>query len=398
MSPMQTANLPARRVLVYRREILPLSETFVLAQVRGLRRYQPHLFGMHRVTGLSLDGVPVHTLGNGKLGRAQELLFRYCGHAPSLLRTGRKLGPALIHAHFAFDGSECLPLAESLRVPLMVTLYGWDVTTTDDALRETWSGRKFLLVRPELQKKASMFLCVSNFIRQQALKQGYPAEKLVVHHLGVDTTKLVPAPVRMREPIVLFVARLVEKKGLTYLLRALGARGRTGDEVTLVVIGDGPLRLQHEKEAAQLGVKCNFLGGQPNHVVHDWMRRAQVLALPSVRAKSGDREGLGVVLCEAFALGLPVVAFDSGGIGDAVREGCGLLAHEGDSEDLARQLMLLLENEDLRAKLAANARRHAVQNFDLAKQTEMLEQLYDRVAGDEAELQAARTFSLAGAR
>jgi colanic acid/amylovoran biosynthesis glycosyltransferase len=285
-----------------------------------------------------------------------------------------------------------------LHAPLVVTLYGWDVTTIDDALRKTWSGRRFLSLRPELQKQAAMFLCVSNFIRQQALKQGYPAEKLVVHHLGVDTTELVPAVVPIREPIVLFVARLVEKKGLTYLLRALAARDRNVVEVTLVVIGDGPLRVQHEKEAAQLGVKCSFLGAQPNRVVHDWMRRAQVLALPSVRAKSGDREGLGVVLCEAFALGLPVVAFDSGGIGDAVREGCGLLAHEGDSEDLTRQLTRLLENQDLRAQLAANARRNAVQNFDLAKQTEKLEQLYDRVAGNEADLPTGRTFSLAGAR
>jgi len=332
------------------------------------------------------------------LGRVRELMFRYTGHGPSLLRAGRKLGPSLIHAHFAFDGGDCLPLAESLQAPLIVTLYGWDVTTTDDALRKTWSGRRFLALRPRLQKTASMFLCVSNFIREQALKQGYPAEKLVVHHLGVDTTRLVPAPVQMREPIVLFVARLVEKKGLTYLLRAMAARGGGGDQVTLVVIGEGPLRVQHEKEAAQLGVKCSFLGAQPNHVVHDWMRRAQVLALPSVRAKSGDREGLGVVLCEAFALGLPTVAFDSGGIQDAIREGCGLLAQEGDFEDLARKLTLLLEDQGLRGEMAENARRNAVQNFDLAKQTEKLEQLYDRVTGDEAKLQTGRTVSLAGAR
>lgn len=395
---METANMPNHRVVVYRREILRLSETFILAQVRALRIYQPHLFGLRRVTGLALDGVPVHTLGNGKLGRIQELLFRYCGHGPSLLRAGRRLGPSLIHSHFAFDGAECLPLAEACKVPLIVTLHGWDVTMTDETLRNTRSGRRFLSLRPRLQKTASMFLCVSNFIRQQALKKGYPAEKLVVHYIGVDTTKLVPAPVQGREPIVLFVGRLVEKKGLTYLLRAMAARRRAGDEVTLVVIGDGPLRVQHEKEAGQLGVKCSFLGAQPNHVVHDWMRRAQALALPSVRAGSGDREGLGMVLCEAFALGLPTVAFDSGGIRDAIREGCGLLAHEGDAQDLARQLTLLLSNDGLRGKLAANARRHAVQNFDLAKQTEKLEQLYDRVAAREKLPSIAREFSSVGAR
>jgi glycosyltransferase involved in cell wall biosynthesis len=128
------------------------------------------------------------------------------------------------------------------------------------------------------------------------------------------------------------------------------------------------------------------------------MRRARVLALPSIRAKSGDREGLGIVLCEAFALGLPTVAFDSGGIRDAIREGCGLLAAEGDSQDLARQLTLLLSNDRLRGNVAANARRHAVQNFDLAQQTEKLEQLYARIAEGEAKPRTGRTFSLVGAR
>jgi glycosyltransferase involved in cell wall biosynthesis len=243
-----------------------------------------------------------------------------------------------------------------------------------------------------------MFLCVSNFIRQQALKQGYPAEKLVVHYIGVDTTRLVPAPVPAREPIVLFVARLVEKKGLTYLLRAMAARGTAGDAVTLVVIGDGPLRAQDEKEAAQLGVKCNFLGAQPNHVVHDWMRRAQVLALPSVRAKTGDCEGLPTVLFEAFALGLPVIGFTSAGIPEAVSKGCGLLAAEGDFHDLARQLTLLLDSEGLRSRVAVNARRKVVQDFDLTKQTEKLELLYDRVADRGKTPSIAQEFFLAGAR
>jgi glycosyltransferase involved in cell wall biosynthesis len=74
------------------------------------------------------------------------------------------------------------------------------------------------------------------------------------------------------------------------------------------------------------------------------------------------------------------------------------LAHEGDAEELARQLTLLLENEGCRAEVAANARRRAVQNFDLAKQTEKLEQLYDRVAERGKAPRTAREFSLAVAR
>jgi glycosyltransferase involved in cell wall biosynthesis len=381
--------------MVYRRDVLPLSETFILAQIRALRRYRPHLFGLRLAQGLDLGGLPVHTLGAARLGRMREIIFRYAGCSPSLLEAARECRPALIHAHFAMDGADCLPIVESLNIPLVVTLHGWDVTVSDRTFKRTLSGRRFLSLRRRLQQRASVFLCVSKFIQQQALKKGFPAEKLLVHYTGVDTAALAPPPPPAPagfaenddallspcapEKIVLFVGRLVEKKGLSFLLRAMAGSGLAGAPVRLVVIGDGPVRRRRESEAARCGVRCEFLGVRPNSTVHDWMRRAYVLAVPSVQAKSGDREGLPTVVLEAFALGLPVVAFASAGIPEAVSSNCGLLAPEGDFERLGVQLRLMLENEDLRNRLAAGARQCAVQNFDLAAQTERLEQIYDRV-------------------
>ena len=137
-------------------------------------------------------------------------------------------------------------------------------------------------------------------------------------------------------------------------------------------------------------MNCTFLGAQPNHVVHDWMRRANVLAVPSVRAKSGDSEGLPTVIFEAFALGLPVVGFASAGIPEAASASCGRLSKEGDVEELSHQLNLIRRDALLRESLSEGARRSAVQNFDLRKQTEKLERFYDQVAAREC------AFSLAG--
>ena len=77
-----------------------------------------------------------------------------------------------------------------------------------------------------LQKKAALFLCVSNFIREQAMNGEFRPEKLVVHHLGIDAAKLVPEAGQGREPVVLLVGRLAEKKGLDDLLRAMGRNAR----------------------------------------------------------------------------------------------------------------------------------------------------------------------------
>lgn len=387
-----------RRVMIYRREVLGLSETFILAQARAMSKYRPHLFGPKPVDGLDLDGLPAYTLGHGRLSRVQELMFRYGGWGPSLMKAARERRFSLIHAHFAPDGAECLPLAERLRVPLIVTLHGWDVTITDDVLRQSRSGRKYLSLRRRLQEKASAFICVSRFIRDQALKKGFPAERLVVHYIGVDTGTLAPREHQQREPIVLFVGRLVEKKGLTHLLRAMASGHDVGTDVKLVVIGDGVLRKQHEKEARQLGVDCTFLGAQPNHVVHDWMRRAQVLAVPSVRAKSGDGEGLPITVYEAFALGLPVVGFASAGIPEAVSAATGLLAAEGNVPELAACIHLLARDSSLRGRLSAGARQCAVQNFDLTKQTAKLERFYDDVLNEKTEPGTGVPLSLASVR
>lgn len=364
------------RVIVYRSEILPAAETFILAQVRALRRFEPHLIGIRPVTGLALDGLPVELLEGGQI---RELAFRYAGYSPRLVKVGRKCGAALIHAHFAIDGAECLPLAEKLNLPLLVTLHGYDVTTTDEAFLETRRGHRFLARRARLQKKAALFLCVSNFIREQAIERGFPPEKLVVHHLGIDAAKLVPEAGQGREPVVLLVGRLAEKKGLDDLLRAMAAARANCPAAKLVVIGDGPLRAQLEAEAAELGLPCEFLGAQPHEVVHHWMRRSQVLAVPGARAYSSDCEGLGTVLCEALALGLAAVGFASGAFPDFVAEGCGLSAKEGDVGGLASQLTLALANDNLRTRLTAQARRHVARNFDLARQTEKLEEIYEYI-------------------
>ena len=364
-----------RPVAIYRSEWLPISETFILSQLRSLTRHQPHLFGLRTVRGISLDDFSCTTLNS----RVSQLAFRYLSHGPSFKRAVNRISPVLLHTHFAIDGTESLALTGNSRIPQIVTLHGYDVTTDDQVFQRSWTGRTYLSRRTKLYKSTAVFLCISEFIRKKAIERGFPAHKLQVHYIGVDTDRLKPGEID-RHGGVLFVGRLVEKKGLSFLLRAMDLVRRSFGAVELTVIGDGPLRGEYEAQARSLQIPCRFLGPKSHDQVLAEMSQAKIFCVPSVRAKSGDSEGLGIVFLEAQACGLPVVSFDHGGISEVVCNGeTGLLAQEGNHQALADRIALLLQNDDLRRRLAHAARRNVVENFNLRKQTAKLELLYDNI-------------------
>ena len=201
-----------------------------------------------------------------------------------------------------------------------------------------------------------------------------------MHYIGIDRQHFQPRMDQVREPLVLFVGRLVEKKGGEYLVRAMAAVQRQLPNVQLVLIGDGPLRSHLQSLARQLTVRTQFLGKQSPDQVRHWMNRAQVFCGPSIIARSGDAEGFGMVFAEAQAMGLPVASFATGGIPEAVIHGeTGLLAPEKDTEQLAKNLMRLLEDTELRQRFALAGQAHVATKFDLKKNTRQLETIYDDV-------------------
>jgi colanic acid/amylovoran biosynthesis glycosyltransferase len=129
-------------------------------------------------------------------------------------------------------------------------------------------------------------------------------------------------------------------------------------------------------------VKAQFLGTLAPDAVIPWMRRASLLAAPSVTAQDGDAEGLPNVVVEAAASGLPVVATHHSGIPEAVEEGrTGFLVPEGDAEALGARIGALLDSADLRREMGFAARALATERFDRVRLTERLEAIYDEVAG-----------------
>jgi colanic acid/amylovoran biosynthesis glycosyltransferase len=368
-------------LFIYRNSLLPSSETFILAQGESLSDFRSIYVGLRRVPGLEMPQDRCVLLAAGRFPRLKSAQLKLSRASASDVTRLRAFRPNLVHAHFGMDAVNAMTLAKALDIPLVATFHGWDATVRDEILRcQSIALNLYIKRRPRLGRFASRVLCVSEFIRQQVLKKGFPPDKTIVHYTGIDLTKFVPDLSLRREPIVLFVGRLVEKKGCEYLIRAMQVVQSNVKEAKLVVIGDGVLRKSLELQAQATLRSCRFLGGCSAEVIRQWMNRASVFSTPSIVADSGDAEGFGMVFAEAQAMGLPVASFATGGVPEAVEHGVtGLLAPERDTNALANNIVRLLTDNSMWRRFSAAGQERVKKLFNLEKQTPKLEQVYCEV-------------------
>ncbi len=361
-------------VIIYRDTLLPASERFVYDQAEALRTFTPIYAGLRCRAGITLPAERQHVLCSDGIQRAR---FKFFGPTSRQREVLAKCAPALLHAHFAEDACDVIKLARRLNIPLVVSLHGYDVTTHDDHL-----NRLYLIRRSRLWRAASRFICVSGFIKARALVKGVPGERAVIHYTGTDTEWFCPDPAVPREPVVLFVGRLVASKGCEYLIRAMARVQAILPKTRLVIIGDGILRRELEALASSMLTNVRFLGVQPVGVVKEWMNRATVFSVPSVTDEAGRAEGFGMVFTEAQAMGLPVVSSRVGGIPEAVAdEQTGFLVPERDSEAISARILDLLGNRDLWVSFSEAGRSRVERRFNAKKQSLLLEaQYYDVLA------------------
>jgi glycosyltransferase involved in cell wall biosynthesis len=363
-------------VLIFRRELLRRSETFIANQARALERHVPHLAGTRRVEVAPEDfGVAATTVLPSRFAKAAEFGLL---HGVTTREFGRRLRDAdLVHAHFGPDAALLVPLLtrEPLRAaPFVATFHGFDATDSDDALRA--HGRiaaRFVAARPAMFRRADTIIAVSEFVRTRLISAGADPRKVIVHYIGIDTGFFwAPARSEAPPPSVLFLGRLHDKKGPADLLRALGRLGARGLDVRCTLAGTGVEEPALRRLAAELRIEVRFVGAFDAARARELLHEARVLCVPS------RSEGFGLVFLEAQACGVPVVSYRTGGIPEAVAEGeTGLLATERDIEGLAELVQTLLVDDDLWLRMSACGRRRTVERFDLGRRTAALEDIYD---------------------
>jgi len=375
----------APSVLVFREDFLALSETFVRDHLLELPRYRVAALArsLNHPT-LSVPGVPVHLLrARSVIGRAGQFTGYRLGFADSRLVTAaarevlRTLRPDVLHAHFGPDAALVSVAAARAGVPLVATFHGYDVTQDHDSLRGGRTANTLLVDDwAAVVGRLAAVITVSSFLRDRLVDRGVPADKISVIACGVDTAAIPWSPPVVGGPVV-FVGRLVEKKGLADLLDAVARLDR---RPRIEVVGDGPLRAQLEARARRLGVDATFLGSLPTPRVVEAIRSAAVVAMPSRTASSGDTEGLPVVSLEASAVGRPVIGYRHAGMPEAVLDGStGVLVAEGDVDALGRALGRALDDPDGLLRMSRAARAHVQSRFDRADLLARVADVYDRV-------------------
>ena len=371
------------RVIVFAERVLPSTQTFIPAQANQLKHFSPVYAGLLPAQkSFDLQAEPILLRAErSPASRLARELYRWIGVGPNYHARLRNVGGKLIHAHFAEGGSPALFLSKELNIPLILQLHGGAELMTDANLRRAWFEWPFLAHRRGIWKRASAFLCASGYVRDLALKAGFPAGKLHVHLAALDCATFKPkSPVTEKDPnMVLFVGRLIPYKGCDYLLRAMQIVQQKRPGSRLVVIGDGGSRANLQELASTLKVSCEFLGELKPAEVRSWLDKARVFCAPSVTLEDGQSEAFGIVFLEAQAMGVPVVSFRHGGIPETMQEGItGLLAPEKDVNGLAEQLLRYLGDDVFWSDSREAAMRWVKNNFDPALQAAKLEEIYIR--------------------
>ncbi len=288
---------------------------------------------------------------------APELEKRHVGH---------------LHAHFTINAATmALVLARLLDISFSFTAH--NIFFTDRVLLK-------------LKVRESRFIIAISEFSKQFLDRLAPGgqDKMHVVHCGVSPEDFAPnARPENQVPLLLFVAQLAERKGAQVLIEACKILAERGIPFQCIIVGGGAeqevLRLKQLVESCALKGAVELAGSVPQERLKGYLGRADVFVLPCITASNGDMDGVPVSLMEAMAMGIPTVSTYVSGIPELIEnEESGLLVPEKDPDALADALQRLLQDGDLRERLARNGRRQVQAEFNIHRNVAQMADLFQR--------------------
>ncbi|MBP1990983.1 glycosyltransferase [Paenibacillus eucommiae] len=340
-----------------------------------MKRYKPYIFcGKQRNT----NSFPCE---NVRIDHGHHQLNR-------LLRKGFF---QLIHARFGTSGIRMLPLKEKWSVPLVTSFHGCDSPGTDRMRKHKKSLQRLFAI-------GECFTVPCQAMKRELMKHGCPEDKITVQYSGIDLDQFTYKERSFPEegPLnIIYVGRMVEKKGAELLLKAFQRLQQTIPQARLTLVGEGALKNKLQKLSKKLRIDkhVEFKGALSHQEVVKQLERSHIFCLPSMEDRTGNQEGIPNAIKEAMACGLPVVSTFHSGIPELIEDGrTGHLVAEKDVNGLVRKLIDLIRQPETWSELGRNARAKIEADFNRNVQTEKLERLFDHVIQEHEKKESERPF------
>lgn len=292
--------------------------------------------------------------------------------------------PDLVHAHMALPaGYATARWATAWKLPMVLTLHGLDITQYPQA------HARLRLQATAAISRADRVLCVSDHVRNAARAHTTMTEKLRTHRIGVDTEVFrfqaagrkrirLDLDIPMDAKVMSFIGRIDEKKGVIRTAELFERLAIVHPDLLAMFVGDGPAlsRLRAYVTECGLGGRARFIPAQPHRSVADYLSATDVLLLPS------HEEGLGLILLEAQAVGIPVVAYQTSGIVEAIKNGTGgILVTPDDLTGLRDAVDGLISGTVDNRAMGTKGRDWIKANHCAIKQTQVLVDIYAEIVG-----------------
>lgn len=284
-----------------------------------------------------------------------------------------RCGYTIMHAHFADLATEAaMMLARLTGIPFSFSAHAYDIY-----IDPRWMRRKV--------REAKFVLTCTEYNRQYMLEHLIRSEDgpLYRQYHGLDVTKFQPSerPARKKgdEMTLLSIGRMVEKKGMIYLVRACALLADRGVNFRLIMVGEGPLRKELEACVREMGLqdRATFPGALRHEQLVPVYQESDCYVLPCVVLPNGDRDGIPNTIAEAMCMEVPVVSTRISGIPEFLRDGeTGLAVDEHSAPAVAEAVTRLYEDPELAGRLAKAAHAQILDEFDVAKNSMMLVRLF----------------------
>ncbi len=344
--------------------------------MEGVKIYRHQYFIPESMQKLSYGpGIPTNI--NKSILSAIQMPFFIISQILLSRKIAGKIKPDIVHAHWGFPQGLSAKLTG---LPYVINFYGG----------ELFPAKKFhmMWMLNYVVNKSCRSFTVTNYYVELMQKIGIK-RKVEAIPLGVDVKTFYPDKkgayttrkkyCKSGELMVLFVGRLVERKGPNYLVEAFKEVLTKVPHARLVMVGGGPMDNELKKQASSLGISQNvtFCGEITNTELPRYYNAADVFVLPSIIDRHGDREGQGVVYLEAMACKTPVIGTNTGGIPDVIAKETGFLVEEKNPQELAGAIIKLLKDTKLRKKMGENAYNHVQKKFTWRSIAEKYVEIYE---------------------